>query len=157
MVKKKTKFEITIEKLSIKYEGENEEEVRQVQVGVNRLLESLTHTSNQLMDVEEGEYEDVPAATAPDDNSDKNETPKSKEVKRRAPRDSTRSKQILVLKQEGYFQEKRELSEIRKALSNKGFNFESKEIASAMVYLTQKGDLQREKQAGKFVYWSSNT
>jgi hypothetical protein len=158
MARKKTKFEITIEKLSIKYEGVDEDEVRQVQIGVNRLLDSLTHTSNKLMEVEEAEFVDassvsaLPGRTSDRTNIDNN---KPKPEKRRAARDSNRSLQIETLKAEGFFAEKRSVADIRAGLVNKGFNFESSDIASTMQYMTKKGEFQREKQDGNFVYWSS--
>lgn len=146
---------MTIKELTVEFEGE-QEEAQLVQIGLNRVFDGLMDTQNRLLEIEDADYQEVEALPTPNGNVKTDKTSKSKQAKRRSPRDNTRMEKIQSLKDEGYFSEKRAVGDIRDALKNKGFNFESSQIASTMQYLTKKNEFQREQQDGNFVYWSNS-
>lgn len=52
---------------------------------------------------------------------------------------------ILSLKTEGFFSQRRSISDIRAGLGKKGHTLKSNEVSPTLVSLTQQGELQREK------------
>jgi hypothetical protein len=61
-----------------------------------------------------------------------------------------------VLRDEGYFAQRRGVAEVVEALANKGANFKSKDVATACLRMTQAGQLAREPGAdGSYVYWDA--
>jgi hypothetical protein len=61
---------------------------------------------------------------------------------------------LTVLKEEGFFAEKRTIADIRAALGKKGHTYKSNEVSPTLVSLTQQQVLKREKNAdNQWIYF----
>lgn len=174
---KSIKFEISLEKLTVKFEGDIQT-AQLIQNEVTGALNTLASTQTRMLgpgkppvaptvvevksrrrgrrraggatppgidpaildaEVAAGGNGDTPEAAAP-----------------RARRTgSGQSVLIEGIKQDGFFSEKRTISEIREALARKGHTFQSNEVSPCLVSLTKKGTLKREKSAdGQWLYYA---
>lgn len=65
---------------------------------------------------------------------------------------SNLSEAIVKLKAEGFFKNKRSMSDIKDELSNKGFHYPSTTLSPVLLYLTRKGELGRLKEDKQWRY-----
>jgi hypothetical protein len=167
MASKSVKFEISLEKLVVKFEGDIEFAER-FQGEITGALNALSSTQTKLLSQASPPQGDLDVATAKakrrrrrrtsnadsatgledivdgtviDDTAGEGSTDASG-AKRTGAGTSAR---IVALKDEGYFATKRTLGAIKTALAAKGFTYKSGQITPVLVQLTQTGVLKREK------------
>lgn len=175
MASKSVKFEISLEKLVVKFEGDIQTAER-LQGEITGALNALSSTQAKLLgqasppqssvdsttvkakrrrrrrssggDSDAG-LNDIIDGTVIDDAADSGA--EGVGVKRPGAGPSAR---IVALKDEGYFAQKRTIGAIKEALAKKGFTYKSNQISPTLVQLTQSGVLQREKSPQKqWVYF----
>lgn len=178
MATRSVKFEISIEKLSVKFEGDIQM-AEQMQSQITGAINNLASAQNRLLapsrppaaspalevlpsrrrrkrrksmdDVDTSilDAEVVSSSVGSDDNSSD-----SAPARRRTGAAPTAL--VTALKTEKYFDDRRTLGDVRVALSQKGHTFTSQDINPILVRLTQDGVLKREKNAAKqWVYYAS--
>jgi len=176
---KSIKFEISLEKLSVKFEGDIQtaERLQGEIAGAINSLASAQHkmlapapkvVATPVIDAGRGrrgrrrrkttdgiDPAILDATAAP--NGDGEDDAVNANGGSRARRSSSGATTLLTtLKDEGFFGAgKRTISEIREALGRKGHTFKSNEISPSLVSMTKSGALQREKNAEKqWIYFS---
>ena len=90
-----------------------------------------------------------PASEVDEPLDEKGEKPKRAVSKRSGPGCPAR---IADLKSSGFFSELRDPKAIGEALSERGHNYEGKNIAAALSHLTKNGTLRRVKKDGNWMY-----
>lgn len=156
MGSRNVKFKFSIKEISFEFEGD--EDIAQVaQRGIERLVDGLTNTQNQILGVESETSVGLPTTPSVIDGKAKTSTSSSsKGTRKRGPKGDGAGSWIFSLAEGGFFSQYRSIAEIQAELTNRGKNFESKNLASALKQLTEKKVLVRKKNdSGNFVYRKS--
>lgn len=181
MATRRVKLEISIEKFSVKYEGDVET-AQAVQDSVTRSLGALAEAQGRVIDVTPHEEPAAPALpSAPASPTPRRVKPRRKAIpagvqgsdtngasvgneddqniaktpKGRRPRGIGSRSMLFRLLEEGYFssEEYRPVDEIRDRLVTKGYTFDVRNIASDLSELTKKEFFVRQKNdKGKWAY-----
>lgn len=177
MATRSVKFEISIEKLSVKFEGDIQM-AEQMQSQITGAINNLASAQNRLLapsrpSAASPAVEVLPSrrrrkrrkstddvdtsildaeVVSPSDASDASGD--SAPPRRRTGAAPTAL--VTALKTEKFFDDRRTLGDVRMALSQKGHTFTSQDVNPILVRLTQDGVLKREKNAAKqWVYYAS--
>jgi len=182
MSSRNVKFEISLKELSVKFEGDIQTAER-MQSQITGALNSLSSAQNKLLAPGQPatgtpavdatparrrrrrskRIEGIDAAILEADvvsgdgaQGESTSGDGSGTVARRRRSGAAQTELLTRLKNDGFFSERRTISEIREALSRKGHTFESNEVSPILVSLTKKELLQREKNSeGQWLYYSA--
>jgi len=177
------KFEISLQGLSVKFEGDIQTAER-MQNQITGALNSLTSAQNKLLAPGQSptvasSVEVVPSRRrrrrskkvdgidpsildandlVPEGRSEgeSSDGDGNRSSARRPPRSGATQTELLArLKSDGFFAERRTIGDIRAALSRKGHSFKSNELSPILVALTKKEVLQCEQNAeGQWIYYA---
>jgi hypothetical protein len=143
----KIKFEMTVKELSFKFEGDVETGQR-IQSDMKKTLTALANAQDRLLPHDPSVIE-VEATNV----TDNGKAGRGRSSRPRRPKANTPRTLVIGLRNEGFFDEKRDISAIQAELQKKGRNFEGNELSPALIALTQKDILKRDKNAeGIFEY-----
>lgn len=147
MAAPKIKFKMTLKELSFEFEGDVETGQR-IQTDIRKSLTALTHSPATVLPTDQNVIE---AEAAPALTNGNGKPAKSRKTRR--PKGDSAQSLITDLRQSGFFDDKRDTNAIREELIKSGHNFESKEIAAALIPLLKKKILKRDKgESGNFEY-----
>jgi hypothetical protein len=139
MATQKIKFKMSIKELSFDFEGDVETGQR-IQNEIKKTLTAIAHTQEKLLPADPNVI-DV-EASPPGANGKKVRGPRKTRTKGNSPRGL-----VIALRQEGYFDEKRDANTIQAKLETMGRKLKGNELSPALIALTQKKILKREKNA----------
>jgi hypothetical protein len=140
-------FKIVIKEINIEFDGDMEA-AQIAQGAVNNFMNSLTEIQNKLLQLET----QIPERS----NGSSNQPPplSKRRAKRRSSGESPIKGHIIRLREEGFFEQKRLLGEVRDKLAQQGHNYKSPSISSPILALTKNRILFREKnEEGNWIYW----
>lgn len=141
------RFKISFKEINIEFEGDVES-AQVAQTAVNNLMNSLTEIQNKLLQLETR----IPQGQN-GSNNQAAPSSKSSRSKRRSSGDSPVRSHIIRLKQEGFFDQKRLLGEVRDKLAQQGHHYKSNSMSSPLLALTKSRILSREKnEDGVWIY-----
>ena len=170
MASRRIEFELTIEKLSFKFKGDQQTAER-IQGTMNSMLAAVTDAQDAMTDPEENTTKLLTTIPAPDisargasrrrgrnkNNSsaktstdasgggDVSEDASGKSPRPRRAKSVSAQDLIVTLGKEGFFTQHRTAAEVQIALSKKGHNFEGRQLGTPLLRLTQKDFLSRDK------------
>ncbi len=165
----KIKFKLSVKELSFEFEGDQETGLR-FQSAVNKTLNSLADTPNNIIDVESRVINDenllLPSSTprkrrkskrvtASNGSSENGEMGESDGEKRpRTHRSRANSGRSLIIKliQADYFSTFRSVSDVLSELEKKGHRFDQGHTSTDLLRLTQKDYLIRDNSSGNWQY-----
>lgn len=146
MSSQKIKFSMSVKELSFTFEGDVDTGQR-IQAGIVRTLSNLTKQQERLLPG--FEEEPVPLLATP---VEENASPKkSRSPRKSRPKGTSPRALIVALRSEGYFDQKRDAGLVQGELEKRGRKFTANAISPALLALTQKDILTREKN-GDGVY-----
>lgn len=166
----KIKFKLSVKELSFEFEGDQETGQR-FQNSISKTLNSLTETPNNVIDVEAKIISEQPRLLTENSSNGSSKRRKAKKpaeivldengnpVKSaRHTRPSGQSCHALIksLIEENFFSQNRSTGDVREELSKRGHHFESKNISSVLLKLTQNKLLKREKNAEDIWVYQKN-
>jgi hypothetical protein len=141
----KVKFEMSLEKLSFKFEGDPELGSK-LQTEIGKSFTALAETQAKLLPHDPDVIDTEPVTS--------NGNGKSKRAYRpRRPKSEGCRSLIVGLRRSGFFTEKRDINAIRAELAKSGHNFKPNEIASTLIPICKKRILKRDQnESGNYEY-----
>jgi hypothetical protein len=164
MVNRKVKFKISVKELAFEFEGDAETGQR-LQQGIQDSLGTIIDMPGRVVLPLEHNGPIIDASSSPDGEAGLTpaELPVQPEAKRATrktsrPKGTSAAARIKALRDEGFFSQERSAGEVQEALAHRGYTFEPKEIAAALLQVLRKQLLdRRQNDKGNYIYFEKAT